>query len=96
MHGSMSIKPVMGLHLVPVEAVDILTLIFKIHFNIIFLLLLACYKSSLLLRLYGFNSFGRWRCDLGGGVVFLGGGVVFLDVCFPHPSPEETATSQKT
>jgi len=33
---------------------------------------------------------------LGGGVVFLGGGVVFLDVCFPHPSPEETATSQKT
>jgi hypothetical protein len=56
---------VMGLHLLPVEAVDILTLIFKIHFNIIFLLLLACYKSSLLLRLYGFSSCGKWRCVFG-------------------------------
>jgi len=55
----------MGLHLVPVEAVDILTLIFKTHFNIIFLILLACYKSSLLLRLYVFISCGRRRCVFG-------------------------------
>jgi hypothetical protein len=58
-------NPVMRLHLVPVEPVDILTLIFKIHFNIIFLLLLACYKSSVLLRLYGFSFYGRWRCVFG-------------------------------
>jgi hypothetical protein len=60
-----ALNPVMGLHLVPVEAVDILTLIFKIHFNTIFLLLLACYKNSLLLRFYVFNSCGRWRCVFG-------------------------------
>lgn len=60
-----ALNPVIGLHLVPVEGVDILTLIFKIHFNLIFLLLSACYKSSLLLRLYVFNSCGRWRCVFG-------------------------------
>jgi len=60
-----TLNAVMGLHFVPVEAVDILTLIFKIHFNIIFLILLSCYKSSLILRLYGFNSCGRWRCVFG-------------------------------
>jgi hypothetical protein len=33
---SFALNPVMWLHLLPVEAVDFLTLIFKIHFNIIF------------------------------------------------------------
>ena len=60
-----ALNPLIGLHLVPIKAVDILTLIFKIHFNIIFLLLFACYKSSLLLRLYVFNSSGRWSCVFG-------------------------------
>jgi hypothetical protein len=55
-----ALNPAMGFHIGPFEAVDILTLIFKIHFNIIFLVLLAGHKSSLLLWLYGFSSCGRW------------------------------------